>query len=271
MPKAVVLGGNGQVGSAAARALLTGGWAVTCTGRAEARFPSDLREAGVRFPPSDRYVANDLRNVLHEGAGVVVDCVAYTADQARMLLPFRDDIGSLVFISTKAVYVDEQGRHSNSLMPPAFSRPITQSQATLMPSDIDYNSPEGYGANKVAAEQVVLESGMAVSVLRPRRRSGSGLCRSGPMRRRSARRSTGWPQRSGQVTRAAYCRHRTTRTSHASSTTAGRTPGFGPLRRGRGRRDDHLGRGAPERRSGVDAPLAGHRARARGQPLPPDR
>lgn len=177
MPKVVVLGGNGQVGSAAARALLAGGWAVTCTGRAEARFPSDLREAGVRFVKSDRYDANDLRNVLHDGADVVVDCVAYTADQARMLLAFRDDIGSLVFISTKAVYVDEQGRHSNSLVPPAFSRPITENQATLMPSDVDHNSPEGYGANKVAAEQVVLESGMAVSVLRPSRVHGVGAAR----------------------------------------------------------------------------------------------
>jgi hypothetical protein len=29
--------------------------------------------------------------------------------------------------------------------------------------DVDYNSREGYGADKVAAEHVVLDSGMAVS------------------------------------------------------------------------------------------------------------
>jgi hypothetical protein len=39
----------------------------------------------------------------------------------------------------------------------------------MAPSDIDCNSREGYGANKVAAENVLLDSGMAVSVLRPSR------------------------------------------------------------------------------------------------------
>ncbi len=177
MSKAMVLGGNGQVGSAAARTLLASGWDVTCSGMAEARFPADLREAGVRFIRSDRYDVPDLRNLLYEGADVVVDCVAYTADHARMLLPFRGHIGSLVFISSKAVYVDEQGRHSNSVEPPVFSGPVTEEQATMTPSDVDYNSRQGYGANKVAAEHVVLNSGMAVSVLRPSRVYGVGAAR----------------------------------------------------------------------------------------------
>lgn len=280
-----------------------------------------------------------LRNLLHEGADVVVDCVTYTADQARMLRPFRDDIGSLVLISSKAVYVDEQGHHSNSVEPPVFPGPVTEEQATMTSSGIDYNSPEGYGANKVAAEHVVIDSGMAVSVLRPsrihgvgaarprewvfvkrvldgrphvllarggrginhptaavnlaalvefcasrpgtrilncadpdapdgltisriiaarlgtrgtrsiwmpappkgsattlgtrcrrscltpQRRSGSDSCPSGRMRTLSGRRSIGWQRPIGQVTRPAYCRHRTTRSSHISSTTAGRTRG----------------------------------------------
>jgi nucleoside-diphosphate-sugar epimerase len=155
------------VGSAVARALLAEGWDVISSGRAEARFSADLRETRARFVKSDWYDATDLRNLLHEGADVVVDCVTYTADHARMLLPFRGHIGSLVFISSKAVYVDEQGRHSNSLEPPVFSLPVTEEQATMTPSDVDYNSGEGYGANKVAAEHVVLDSGMAVRVLRP--------------------------------------------------------------------------------------------------------
>jgi nucleoside-diphosphate-sugar epimerase len=174
MAKAVVLGGNGQVGSAVARALLAAGWDVTSSSRAEARFPADLREAGVRLIRSDRHDATDLRNLLCEGADVVVDCVAYTADHARMLLPLRGNIGSLVFISSKAVYVDEQGRHSNSVDPPVFCGPVTEEQATMKPSDVDFNSREGYGANKVAAEHVVLDSGMAVSVLRPSRIYGIG-------------------------------------------------------------------------------------------------
>src|SRR4051794_5981258 len=64
MPKAVVLGGNGVVGSAATRALVADGWQVVCSGRAEERFPQDLRAAGVEFARSDRYDPADLAELL---------------------------------------------------------------------------------------------------------------------------------------------------------------------------------------------------------------
>ncbi len=70
----------------------------------------------------------------------MVDCVGYTAGQARRLLPYRHGVGSLVFISSKAVYVDDHGRHANSDEPPEFAAPVTEEQPTLKPSDIDYNS-----------------------------------------------------------------------------------------------------------------------------------
>lgn len=174
VPRAIVLGGNGQVGSAAALKLVSAGWEVTSSGQAETRFPQDLRDAGVRFIQSDRYAAEDIRELLNEGADVVVDCVGYTAAHVRMLLPFRQSIGSLVFISTKAVYVDDHGRHSNSDEPPHFAAPVTEKQPTMTPSNVDYNSRVGYGANKVAAEHVLLDSGMAVSILRPSRIHGIG-------------------------------------------------------------------------------------------------
>jgi nucleoside-diphosphate-sugar epimerase len=172
MRKAIVLGGNGLVGGAAALELVSAGWEVTSSGRAKNRFPADLQAAGVRFVKSDRYAAGDLRQLLHEGADVVVDCVGYTADHVRMLLPFRRAFGSLVFISSKAVYVDDHGRHSNSAEPPEFAGPVTEQQATMTPADVDYTSLAGYGANKVAAERVLLDSGMPVSVLRPSRIHG---------------------------------------------------------------------------------------------------
>jgi nucleoside-diphosphate-sugar epimerase len=174
MPRAVVLGGNGQVGRAAALRLACAGWEVTASGQAESRFPRELREAGVRFARSDRYAAQDLRLLLHEGADVVVDCLGYTAAHVRMLLDFRAALGSLVFISSKAVYTDDHGRHANSAEPPEFGAAVTERQPTLAPADIDYNSREGYGPNKVAAEHVLLDSGMAVSVLRPSRVHGAG-------------------------------------------------------------------------------------------------
>jgi nucleoside-diphosphate-sugar epimerase len=162
------------VGAAAALTLATEGWEVTSSGRTVARFPQELREAGVRFIRSDRYAAGDLHQLLHQGADAVIECVGYTAEHVRMLLPFRQGIGSLVFISSKAVYIDSHGRHSNSDEPPEFVAPVTEEQPTMAPSDIDYNSREGYGANKVAAENVLLDSGMAVSVLRPSRIHGTG-------------------------------------------------------------------------------------------------
>ena len=172
-----MLGGNGQVGAAAAVRLAADGWEVTASGRSADRFPRELREAGVAFARSDRYAAGDLRELLDPGADAVIDCVGYTAAHTRMLLPFRPGIGSLVFISSKAVYADGQGRHSNSDEPPDFGGPVTEEQPTMAPSDIDYNSREGYGANKVAAENVLLDSGMAVSVLRPSRVHGAGAGR----------------------------------------------------------------------------------------------
>jgi nucleoside-diphosphate-sugar epimerase len=165
------------VGAAAALRLVADGWEVTSSGRSANRFPRELREAGVRFDRSDRYAAEDLRDLLHPGADAVIDCVGYTAAHARMLLPFQQGIGSLVFISSKAVYVDGQGRHSNSDEPPDFGSPVAEKQPTMAPSDIDYNSREGYGANKVAAENVLLDSGMAVSILRPSRIHGVGASR----------------------------------------------------------------------------------------------
>lgn len=172
-----MLGGNGQVGAAAALKLAAAGWDVTASGRASDRFPPELREAGVRFTRSDRYSAADLSELLRPGADAVIDCVGYTAAHARMLIPFRQGIGSLVFISSKAVYVDGHGRHANSDESPDFGAPVTEEQPTMAPSDTDYNSREGYGANKVAAENVLLGSGMAVSVLRPSRIHGVGASR----------------------------------------------------------------------------------------------
>lgn len=172
MATAIVLGGNGLVGVAAARRLAEAGWDVTCSGRSQARFPDHLRDAGVRFVTSDRYDVEALGRLLEGGGDVVVDCLCYTAEHARMLLRHQEDLGSVVFISSKAVYVDDHGRHVNSSQPPRFTGPVTEAQPTMAPSDIDHHSPAGYGANKVAAEQVLLTSQIPVTVVRASRVHG---------------------------------------------------------------------------------------------------
>ena len=170
MPTALIIGGTGLIGRAVARRLLVAGWQVTVTGRDPRRMPGDLAAGGARFVAADR----DDPGGLPRGCDLVVDCVCFTAAQARLVLPLLRDVGSAVMISSKAVYVDDAGRHVNSASPPHFPGPVTEEQPTMRPGDMPYDSPLGYGANKVAAEHVLLDSGLPVSVLRPSKVHGQG-------------------------------------------------------------------------------------------------
>jgi nucleoside-diphosphate-sugar epimerase len=173
MPSALILGGTGAIGRATAGRLAASGWAVTITGRDPARMPGELTAAGVRFvavgegndPPS-RAMASSV--------DLLVDCICFTAHDATRLLPAAHEAGSTVMISTKAVYVDDEGRHSNSDEPPDYGGPIPETQPTLAPSTVDPMSRTGYGANKVAAEQVLLDSGLPVTIIRPSKIHGPG-------------------------------------------------------------------------------------------------
>jgi nucleoside-diphosphate-sugar epimerase len=175
MPRALILGGTGLVGRATALRLLRAGWLVDVTGRDPERMPAELTASGGKFIAAERTDDGQVRAALGAGADLLVDCLCYTAADARSLLPLAANSASTVVISSRAVYVDAAGRHVNSETPPYFEAPIRETQPTLPPrSDIDHRSREGYGANKVAAEQVVLESGLPVSVLRPSRIHGVG-------------------------------------------------------------------------------------------------
>lgn len=172
MPRGLILGGTGLVGRAAARRLLASGWQVDVTGRDPAHMPADL--AAARFIAADRGDSVQLGAALGSGADLLVDCICFTAADAIRLLPLVGQVGSTVMISSKAVYVDAAGNHSNSDAPPDFGGPIRETQPTMAPSDVDYKSREGYGANKVAAEQILLDSGHPVTVLRPSKIHGPG-------------------------------------------------------------------------------------------------
>ena len=174
MPRALVIGGTGQIGRATAGRLLASGWHVDLTGRDPAHMPAEIAAAGGRFVAADREDSEQLLSALGEGADLLVDCICYTAAAATQLLPLVRNAGSTVMISSKAVYVDASGRHSNSEAAPRFDGPIGEKQPTMAPGDGDYNSREGYGANKVAAENVLLDSGEPVTVLRPSKIHGVG-------------------------------------------------------------------------------------------------
>jgi nucleoside-diphosphate-sugar epimerase len=173
--RVLILGGTGVVGRAIALRFSRIGWRVEVTGRDRANMPSELSAAGVSFVCADSRDASELAAALGAGADLLVDCVCYSADDARRLLPLASSATSTVMISSKAVYVDDHGNHSNSDSPPRFDAPVSESQPTL-PSreDVPYDLREGYGVNKVAAERVLLESGHPVSVLRPSKIHGRG-------------------------------------------------------------------------------------------------
>ncbi|WP_144765720.1 NAD(P)-dependent oxidoreductase [Curtobacterium sp. 9128] len=181
--RAVILGGTGGIGSAVARELLDasgrGGddWHVDVVARRGGDVADALTRNGATFVPGDRRDTTVLRDLLRPGADLLVDAVGATRDDAAQLLPFLGDVGSTVFTSSKAVYVDEQGRHANSLDKPVFGGPVTELQPTVTAADADPTSRDGYAAAKVAAEQLLLDHGAPVTVLRPSKVYGVGIGR----------------------------------------------------------------------------------------------
>jgi nucleoside-diphosphate-sugar epimerase len=173
----VILGGTGVLGQATTRRLLAGNWTVDLVGRDPSRMPDDLTAGGARFHAVDRHDVAALARVVGEGADLLVDALCYTATDARQLIPLLQDVTSAVMLSSKAVYVDSEGRHSNSDSSPHFDGPIREDHPTMRPSDVDYNSREGYGENKVAAEHVLLDSGLPVTVIRASKVHGEGAAR----------------------------------------------------------------------------------------------
>ncbi len=178
MPRALLIGGTGQIGTATARRLLAHGWTVELTGRDPNHLPADLAEAGATFTTAHRDNPTQLAAALGDGADLLLDCICFTAADARLLLPLTSNATSTVVISSKAVYIDDNGNHSNSATPPHFAHPVRETQPTMAPrTDIPYASRDGYGPNKVAAEHTLLDSDAPVTILRPSRVHGIGTGR----------------------------------------------------------------------------------------------
>jgi len=177
MTRALILGGTGMIGRAIARRLLAAGWSVELTGRDPARMPRDVAAAGGRFVAADYHEAGQLKAAYGDGADLLVDCLCYTADDARRVLPFLSGTRSSVMLSSKAVYVDAAGRNPNSDQAPRFDGPVPETQPLMAPGYGDYNTREGYGACKVAAERVLLDGGAPVTVIRPSKVHGEGNAR----------------------------------------------------------------------------------------------
>ncbi|GAA1860475.1 NAD(P)H-binding protein [Paeniglutamicibacter psychrophenolicus] len=174
MKRAIILGGTGVLGLATAGHLLAAGWSVNVTGRHPAKLPAPLAAAGARFIASDRYDDHALADAIGPGAELLVDAACYTAAHATQLLTHLPRLDSTVMLSSKAVYVDASGNHVNSEVAPRFDAPIKETNPTMAPGHGTHQSREGYGSNKVAAEQVLLDSGAPVTVIRPSKVHGAG-------------------------------------------------------------------------------------------------
>ncbi|MFP3670339.1 hypothetical protein SB717_35215, partial [Priestia sp. SIMBA_032] len=89
---------------------------------------------GVRFHAVDRSDTRALSRLVGAGSDLLVDLVAYTGSHVVDALPFYRDSGSIVVASSRAVYVDEGGRHINGDEPPRFPVPILETNSTLAPA-----------------------------------------------------------------------------------------------------------------------------------------
>jgi nucleoside-diphosphate-sugar epimerase len=161
VPRAVLIGGTGMIGRAAARALAGDGWEVVAVSRSGA-LPDGLAELGVESVVADREDDAQLRAALGTGADVVLDTVAMHRAHGEQLNGFDGLVGSLVVISTASVYADDEGRalDGEGGDPPVMPVPILETQRTAEPGDRTYST------RKAELEQTLLDGPLPATLVR---------------------------------------------------------------------------------------------------------
>src|ERR671925_1378792 len=160
---AFIVGGTGQIGRAVALRLAERGWNVVVAGRDPAHLPPELDDAGVRFATVDRSAPGALEEALGAGTDVVVDVIAFTAEDARQLGALTGRIGSVVAVSSAAVYADDSGRSLDTQAEdfPDLPVPITERQRTVEAGEATY------ATRKVAMERTLLAGSLPTTIVRP--------------------------------------------------------------------------------------------------------
>jgi len=171
MKTALIIGGTGQIGLAAARNLIAAGWSVRLAQRHGARLPEALAKAA-EIVALDREEPGAIARAVAGGVDALIDTVAYDEGHARQLLEVEADVGATVVISTGSVCCDEAGRTLDEAAQTGFPRfpvPITEDQPTTAPG------PATYSTRKVALEQALLQGARRpVTILRPFAIHGAG-------------------------------------------------------------------------------------------------
>ncbi|HEY2355062.1 MAG TPA: NAD(P)-dependent oxidoreductase [Gaiellaceae bacterium] len=156
--RAVLIGGTGMIGRAAAAALARDGWDVVALSRS-GEVSNELAALGVHGAAADRADDAQLRAAIGDGTDVVVDMVAYTGEHGEQLSALP--VGSLVVISSASVYADAEGRALDGVSDaPHFPVPILESQPTVEPGD------ETYSTRKVALEHALLDGPLPATCVR---------------------------------------------------------------------------------------------------------
>jgi nucleoside-diphosphate-sugar epimerase len=170
VPRAVLIGGTGLIGRAAARALAEDGWEVVAVSRS-GTLPEGLAELGVQAVAADRADDEQLRAALGSGADVVYDSVAMNREHGEQLNGLEGLAGSLVVISTASVYADDEGRafDGEGGEPPRLPMPILETQPTAEPGDGTYSM------QKAALEQTLLHGPLPTTLIRACAVYGPGM------------------------------------------------------------------------------------------------
>src|SRR3954465_4791597 len=160
MPRAVLIGGNGMIGRAAARALAGDGWKVVAVSRSGS-LPEGLAELGVEAVVADREDDAQLRAALLGGAEVLFDSMAFGREHGEQLNGLEGLVGSLVVISSASVYPDGDGRGPDGVGdPPVMPVPILETQRTAEPGDATYST------RKAELEQTLLQGPLPATLIR---------------------------------------------------------------------------------------------------------
>jgi nucleoside-diphosphate-sugar epimerase len=161
VPSALVLGGVGLIGRAAVPALAANGFDVTVAHRGNTAAPEAVTDVA-RVVHLDREDDAALRRALGGGVDVVVDIVCMRPAHAGQLRALGDLVGSLVVISSAAVYADDEGRellNDEAARPPM---PVSEGQRRADADD------ETYAGRKRAVEDILLAGDAPpTTILRP--------------------------------------------------------------------------------------------------------
>jgi nucleoside-diphosphate-sugar epimerase len=164
MPRALILGGSGQLGVAVAEELLAANWQVTATVRGGRSLPRDLLRRGVVCLDGS---SGSTPEIIRAAAAVFDALFAptlYTADDARDLLRAKGRFNTLVAVSSASVYADESNRTLDEAPEngfPIFGGAVDEETPTVEGGEATYST------RKVAMENVFLSDGLPVSILRP--------------------------------------------------------------------------------------------------------